>query len=62
MVDNPQGLAGGGIFNSLVGTLEIVALGALIALPLGVLTGLYLTEFAGPAVAHRRACSSSRWT
>ena len=45
---NPQGLASGGIFNSLIGTLEIVAFGALIALPLGVLTGLYLTEFAGP--------------
>ena len=45
---NPQGLAGGGIFNYLVGTLEVVALGATIALPIGVLTGLYLTEFAGP--------------
>jgi len=44
----PQGLAGGGIFNYLVGTLEVVALGATIALPIGVLTGLYLTEFAGP--------------
>ena len=45
---NPPGLAGGGIFNSLLGTLEIVAFGALIALPIGILTGLYLTEFAGP--------------
>jgi len=45
---NPSGLASGGIFNSLVGTLEIVAVGALIALPLGVLTGLYLTEFSNP--------------
>ncbi len=44
----PSGLAGGGIFNYLVGTVEVVALGAVIALPLGVLTGLYLTEFAGP--------------
>lgn len=48
VVHNPQGLASGGIFNALIGTLEIVAIGALIALPLGVLTGLYLTEFAGP--------------
>ena len=48
VVDNPQGLASGGIFNSLLGTLELVAFGALIALPLGVMTGLYLTEFAGP--------------
>jgi phosphate transport system permease protein len=44
---NPVGLAGGGIFNSLLGTLEIVMIGALIAAPLGILTGLYLTEFAG---------------
>ena len=48
VLHNPSGLAGGGIFNSLLGTLEIVAFGALIALPIGILTGLYLTEFAGP--------------
>jgi phosphate transport system permease protein len=48
VVTNPSGLAGGGIFNYLVGTLEVVALGAAIALPLGILTGLYLTEFASP--------------
>ena len=48
VIQNPSGLAGGGIFNSLLGTLEIVAIGALIALPIGILTGLYLTEFAGP--------------
>jgi phosphate transport system permease protein len=45
---NPQGLASGGIANALLGTLEIVAAAAVIALPLGILTGLYLTEFAGP--------------
>ena len=45
---NPSGLAGGGIFNSLIGSLEIVALGAALAVPVGILTGLYLTEFAGP--------------
>jgi len=48
VLSNPSGLASGGIFNALVGTLEIVAVGALIALPLGVLTGLYLTEFSNP--------------
>lgn len=46
-IHNPIGLVGGGIANSLLGSLEIVAIGAVIALPLGVLTGLYLTEFAG---------------
>jgi phosphate transport system permease protein len=48
VTQTPQGLAGGGILNFLIGTFEVVALGAVIALPLGVLTGLYLTEFAGP--------------
>jgi phosphate transport system permease protein len=48
VIHNPQGLAGGGIVNSLLGTLEIVAAGAVVAMPLGILTGLYLTEFAGP--------------
>lgn len=48
VTQTPQGLAGGGILNFLIGTFEVVALGAVISLPLGVLTGLYLTEFAGP--------------
>ena len=47
VINAPQGLTGGGIVNSLLGTLEIVAAAALIAVPLGILTGLYLTEFAG---------------
>lgn len=48
VTQNPSGLASGGIFNALIGTIEIVLAGALIALPIGILTGLYLTEFAGP--------------
>lgn len=49
VIHNPVGFGSGGIFNSLLGTLEIVAMGALIAVPIGVLTALYLTEFARPA-------------
>jgi phosphate transport system permease protein len=45
---NPSGLAGGGIANALTGTALIVAFAAVIAIPIGILTGLYLTEFAGP--------------
>jgi phosphate transport system permease protein len=45
---NPAGLAGGGIANALIGTGLMVGFGALIAIPVGVLTGIYLTEFAGP--------------
>jgi phosphate transport system permease protein len=44
---NPQGLAGGGIANALLGTLELVAAGAVVAIPVGILTGIYLTEFGG---------------
>src|SRR5579884_3012112 len=47
VVHNAQGLAEGGIANALLGTLEIALAGAVIAIPLGILTGLYLTEFAG---------------
>ena len=37
----------GGLANSLVGTLLLVAVSALIAIPLGVLGGIYLAEFSG---------------
>jgi phosphate transport system permease protein len=47
LTKNPSGLSGGGIANALVGTGVIVAFGALIAVPIGILTGIYLTEFAG---------------
>jgi phosphate transport system permease protein len=47
-IHNPVGLVGGGIANYLLGTIEVVAIAAAIAVPLGILTALYLTEFAGP--------------
>ena len=46
LITNPVGLAGGGIANALIGTALMVALGAVIAIPIGVLTGVYLSEFA----------------
>jgi len=52
---NPSGFAGGGIANALIGTVLIVAFAALIAVPIGILTGLYLTEFAGPRSRSARA-------
>src|SRR5207302_9750432 len=48
ITSNPSGLQGGGIANALIGTAVLVAFGALLALPVGILTGIYLTEFAGP--------------
>lgn len=55
LIKNPVGFSGGGIANALLGTGVIVAFGALIAVPIGVLTGLYLTEFAGPRSPSARA-------
>ena len=46
VIHNTVGLGGGGIANALLGTAVIVAFASLLALPVGVLTGLYLSEFA----------------
>lgn len=43
----PVGEPGGGIANAIVGSFKIVALAALLGLPVGVLGGLYLAEFRG---------------
>jgi phosphate transport system permease protein len=48
LTHNTAGQIGGGIANDLLGTAVIVALAAVIAVPVGILTGLYVTEFAGP--------------
>jgi phosphate transport system permease protein len=41
----PVGEAGGGVSNAIIGTLLIVAIGGVIAIPLGVGAGTYLAEF-----------------
>ncbi|MFA6455632.1 MAG: phosphate ABC transporter permease PstA [Bacteroidota bacterium] len=41
----PVGEPGGGLANAIVGTLILVGLGSIIGLPIGVLTGVYLSEF-----------------
>lgn len=47
--DPPQfGGSGGGIRSDIIGTGIIVALAAVIAMPLGILIAIYLTEFASP--------------
>ena len=47
VTSNTQGAVGGGIANALLGTAVIVAFASLLATPVGILTGLYLSEFAG---------------
>lgn len=47
------GMVGGGFGNALLGTLLMVGLGALISLPVGIATAVYLSEFsAGGKFAH----------
>lgn len=41
----PVGEAGGGIANSIVGTIYLIAIASLIGIPIGVLSGLYLAEY-----------------
>jgi len=41
----PVGETGGGMANAIVGTLEIVGLASAIGVPVGILAGIYLSEF-----------------
>ncbi|MEG3438820.1 phosphate ABC transporter permease PstA [Pannus brasiliensis CCIBt3594] len=43
----PPGLTGGGLANAILGTIIVVALATLIAVPIGVLAAVYLSEFSG---------------
>jgi phosphate transport system permease protein len=48
----PFGQPGGGIANSIVGTVELVAIASLIAIPIGILIGIYTAEFAPPWIGN----------
>jgi phosphate transport system permease protein len=43
----PVGESGGGIANSIVGSAKVVGLAGLMGIPVGVLAGVYLSEFGG---------------
>jgi phosphate transport system permease protein len=43
----PVGEPGGGMANAIVGTITLCGLGALFAVPVGVLSGLYIAEYPG---------------
>lgn len=47
----PVGEPGGGMSNAIVGTLIILGLAALMAVPIGVLSGVYLSEYPGTRLA-----------
>lgn len=41
----PVGETGGGVFNSIVGTLEVTGIACLIGLPIGLFAGVFLSEY-----------------
>lgn len=43
----PVGQPGGGVANAIIGTLKLLALATVIGVPIGLLGGIYLSEFAG---------------
>ena len=43
----PVGESGGGVSNAIVGTLKLLGLATVIGVPIGLLGGIYLSEFAG---------------
>jgi phosphate transport system permease protein len=47
----PVGEAGGGMRNEILGTLILIALGSIFALPVGLMAGIFLAEFASPKAA-----------
>jgi phosphate transport system permease protein len=47
----PVGEPGGGLANSIVGTLILAGLGSLLAIPIGVMSGIYMAEYAGARLA-----------
>jgi phosphate transport system permease protein len=42
---HPQGVPGGGVLNAIIGTLEIVSIASLLAVPIGALIGIFLSEY-----------------
>jgi phosphate transport system permease protein len=47
----PVGEVGGGMRNEIIGTFIIILMGSVFALPVGLMAGIFLAEFAGPKVA-----------
>jgi len=47
----PVGEPGGGMANAIVGTLILAGLGSLLAVPIGVVSGIYMAEYAGTRIA-----------
>jgi phosphate transport system permease protein len=48
----PVGETGGGMANAIAGTLILITIGAAFAIPIGVISGVYASEFAGTRLAN----------
>ena len=51
----PVGELGGGFSNAIVGTLMLVGIGAAFAVPIGIISGIYIAEFPGDQARHHGA-------
>lgn len=49
-IPKPAGMPGGGMGNAIVGTLELLALASCLGVPIGVLGGVYLSEYGGERI------------
>jgi phosphate transport system permease protein len=47
----PVGEVGGGMANAIVGTLILTSIGSLMAIPVGIVSGVYMSEYAGTRFA-----------
>ena len=47
----PVGEPGGGMANAIVGSIIVVGIGALFAIPIGIISGIYASEYAGSRMA-----------
>jgi phosphate transport system permease protein len=47
----PVGEAGGGMANAIVGTLIVAGLGSLFAIPIGIVSGIYMAEYPGTRIS-----------
>jgi phosphate transport system permease protein len=47
----PVGEPGGGMANAIVGTVILTGLGSLMAVPIGIVSGIYMSEYAGTRLA-----------
>ena len=50
---HPVGVPGGGVANAIIGTLIIVGIGSLLAVPFGALVGIFLSEFGRNRLGHK---------